>query len=81
MHFRFYFLSLFFICISSAGLCQNYMTKNGFIGFYSKTPLEDIRGGEQSGVFYTGCDQSSYRIRRAPEGFYFPKRTYADTLQ
>jgi hypothetical protein len=36
-----------FICLLSIGLAgnaQKYMTKNGFIGFFSHTPMEDIKG-------------------------------------
>jgi hypothetical protein len=35
------FLLLFFIILSAYG--QKFMTKNGFIGFYSHTPMEDIK--------------------------------------
>jgi hypothetical protein len=34
-------LILVTICVTSSA--QKYMTKNGFIGFYSHTPLEDIK--------------------------------------
>lgn len=73
MRTRFCFLFLFFICISSAVLCQNYMTKNGFIGFYSKTPLEDIRG--ENNQVYSILDVASHRIAFAVllKGFIFPK--------
>jgi len=36
-----------FICLLSIGLAgnaQKYLTKNGFIGFFSHTPMEDIKG-------------------------------------
>ena len=38
------FLFLFFLNIVLAANAQKYMTKNGFIGFYSHTPMEDIKG-------------------------------------
>jgi hypothetical protein len=34
----------FFLNIVFAVNAQKYMTKNGFIGFYSHTPMEDIKG-------------------------------------
>jgi hypothetical protein len=34
----------FFLNILLALNAQKYMTKNGFIGFYSHTPMEDIKG-------------------------------------
>jgi len=34
----------FFLSIVSAANAQKYMTKNGYIGFYSHTPMEDIKG-------------------------------------
>lgn len=73
MHIRSFFFFSFFICISSAGLCQNYMTKNGFIGFYSKTPLEDIRA--ENNQVYAVLDPSSHRIAFAVllKGFLFTK--------
>jgi hypothetical protein len=39
-------LSLLFFLLTTAVVlnAQKYMTKNGFIGFYSHTPMEDIKG-------------------------------------
>ena len=37
------FLLVFFLNIILASNAQKYMTKNGFIGFYSKTPMEEIK--------------------------------------
>jgi len=33
-----YYIFLITIFFSLKGICQNYTTKTGFIGFYSKTP-------------------------------------------
>ena len=73
MHIRFYVLVLFLLCISSTGLCQSYMTKNGFIGFYSKTPLEDIRA--ENNQVYAVLDATSHRLAFAVllKGFLFTK--------
>lgn len=38
------FLLIFFLNIIFALNAQKYMTKNGFISFYSKTPMEEIKG-------------------------------------
>ena len=37
------FLLLFFLNIIIAVNAQKFMTKNGYIGFYSHTPMEDIK--------------------------------------
>jgi hypothetical protein len=34
----------FLLCIVFAVNAQKYMTKNGFLGFFSHTPMEDIKG-------------------------------------
>jgi hypothetical protein len=34
---------LFFSILFLTGFSQKYMTKNGYIGFYSHTPIEDIK--------------------------------------
>jgi hypothetical protein len=49
------------------------MTKTGFIGFYSKTPLEDIRA--ENNQVYAILDASSHRIAFAVllKGFLFTK--------
>jgi hypothetical protein len=38
------FLLFFLLNIVFAVSAQKYMTKNGYIGFYSHTPMEDIKG-------------------------------------
>ena len=35
-------LSIVFILVASAGYSQKYITKNGYIKFYSETPMETI---------------------------------------
>ena len=53
------------------------MTKNGFIGFYSKTPLEDIRA--ENNQVYAVLDAATHRIAFAVllKGFHFHQRTDA----
>jgi len=38
------FLLFFFLIIVLSVNAQRYMTKNGYIGFFSHTPMEDIQG-------------------------------------
>ena len=70
---RFCFMLLFSISIATSGICQNYMTKNGFIGFYSKTPLEDIRA--ENNQVYSVLDAGTHRLAFAVllKGFLFTK--------
>ena len=73
MYIRFLFFFALHLCFSSVGLSQNYMTKNGFIGFYSKTPLEDIRA--ENNQVYSALDATTHRIAFAVllKGFLFTK--------
>jgi YceI-like domain len=41
---RLFSLLLFFLIFALSVNAQKYMTKNGYIGFFSHTPLEDIKG-------------------------------------
>ncbi len=70
---RLCFLTLVALSISVSGTGQNYLTKNGFIGFYSKTPLEDIRA--ENNQVYAVLDAGSHRIAFAVllKGFLFTK--------
>jgi hypothetical protein len=72
MRFK-YFFFIFFLFCSTQGICQNYMTKTGFIGFYSKTPLEDVQG--ENNQVYAVLDPASHHLAFAVllKGFIFPK--------
>src|SRR5664279_317191 len=61
------------VFLSCQGICQNYMTKTGFIGFYSKTPFEDIQG--ENNQVYAVLDPVSHHLAFAVllKGFIFPK--------
>ena len=61
------------VSFSNEGICQNYMTKTGFVGFYSKTPLEDIKG--ENNQVYAILDPATRHIAFALllKGFIFPK--------
>ena len=73
MGLRFCISLLMVISLSANGFCQNYMTKTGFIGFYSKTPLEDIRA--ENNQVYAVLDPASHHIAFAAllKGFIFTK--------
>lgn len=57
---------------------QVYTTRNGFIGFYSKTPLEDIKGENKQ--VYAGIDvaQKKLGFNLLVKGFSFPKKLMQD---
>ena len=67
------YIFLITIFCSLQGICQNYMTKTGFIGFYSKTSLEDIQG--ENNQVYAVLDPASHHMAFAVllKGFIFPK--------
>ena len=55
---------LFFLLASGyAADAQKYMTKNGFIGFYSHTPMEDIKAdnNQVAGVLDTGTGEMVFQ--------------------
>ena len=56
-----------------AAYSQLYTTRSGFIGFYSKTPLEDIRG--ENNQVYAVVDAGNKNLAFAAllKGFIFPK--------
>src|SRR5436305_10847639 len=67
----FAFLLSVFVC--PRAYSQNYMTKTGFIGFYSKTPFEDIQG--ENNQVYAVLDPASHHMAFVVllKGFIFPK--------
>ncbi|HEY8734632.1 MAG TPA: YceI family protein [Puia sp.] len=73
MCFRSFFILLAATSFSVNGFSQNYMTKSGFIGFYSKTPLEDVRA--ENNQVYAVLDPASHHIAFAVllKGFIFTK--------
>jgi polyisoprenoid-binding protein YceI len=73
MRLRCCFIFLLTICFSLNGICQNYTTKTGFIGFYSKTSLEDIKA--ENNQVYAVMDPVSLHIAFAVllKGFIFTK--------
>ena len=58
------FLLVFILNIVLAVNAQKYMTKNGYIGFYSHTPMEDIKGdnNQVAGVLDISTGEMVFQI-------------------
>jgi hypothetical protein len=65
-------LLLFFISLHSQG--QTYLTRNGFIGFYSKTPLEDIRAENRQAYGIIDVAKKNIAFTLLVKGFTFQKQ-------
>lgn len=57
----------------SAGYSQLYATRTGFIGFYSKTPLEDVRGENNQVYAIVDAGKKNLAFAVLLKGFIFPK--------
>jgi polyisoprenoid-binding protein YceI len=70
-------LSLLLLSLAFAN-AQVYATRNGFIGFYSKTPLEDIKAENKQ--VYAGIDVAKKNIafNLLVKGFSFNKKLMQD---
>lgn len=58
-------LILFFLLATGYSVnAQKYMTKNGYIGFYSHTPMEDIKAdnNQVAGVIDTGTGEMVFQV-------------------
>jgi hypothetical protein len=55
---------IFLLASCYAAGAQKYMTKNGFIGFYSHTPMEDIKAdnNQVAGVLDTGTGEMVFQV-------------------
>jgi hypothetical protein len=53
--------------------CQLYTTRTGFIGFYSKTALEDIRGENNQVYAVVDAGKKNLAFAALMKGFIFPK--------
>jgi polyisoprenoid-binding protein YceI len=73
MHLRIPLCFMLATCLSLSVYSQNLTTKTGFIGFYSKTSLEDIKA--ENNQVYAVLDPASHHIAFAllVKGFIFPK--------
>ena len=73
MRIRICFIFLMLTGLSLNGFSQNYMTKTGFIGFYSKTSLENVNA--ENNQVYAVLDPASHHLAFAVllKGFIFTK--------
>jgi polyisoprenoid-binding protein YceI len=53
---------------------QLYSTRSGFIGFYSKTPLEDVRGENDQVYAVIDAGKKNLAFAALLKGFIFPKQ-------
>lgn len=63
--------AFFFMC--AAGRTQLYLTTNGFAGFYSKTPLEDIKAENNQVFAVVDVPKKSLAFSMLLNAFVFPK--------
>jgi hypothetical protein len=56
-----------------SGRAQLYMTKNGFAGFYSKTPLEDIQAENNQVYAVIDPGKKNLAVTLLVKGFLFPR--------
>lgn len=71
----FLFLLLLNICLTQA---QLYATRNGFIGFYSKTPLEDIKAENKQVYAVIDAGKQILSFQLLVKGFSFSKKLMQD---
>jgi hypothetical protein len=65
---------LFFaLLIPAAGYSQLYSTRSGFIGFYSKTALEDVKGENNQVYAIVDAGKKNLAFAALLKGFIFPK--------
>src|SRR5215216_3923342 len=57
---------------------QVFATRNGFIGFYSKTPLEDIRAENKQVYAVIDAGKKALAFNLLVKGFSFPKKMMQD---
>jgi polyisoprenoid-binding protein YceI len=72
-----YILIVFTCCLAalspSAAYCQLYSTRSGFVGFYSKTALEDIKAENNQAYAIIDAGKQELAFQLLCKGFVFPK--------
>ena len=72
-----YILIVFTCCLAflrpSAAYCQLYSTRSGFVGFYSKTALEDIKAENNQVYAIIDAGKQELAFQLLCKGFVFPK--------
>ena len=67
------FLLATFCCFGYCSVAQQFMTRNGFIGFYSKTPLEDIKAENNQVYAIVDAGKKNLAFTLLLKGFIFRK--------
>ncbi|MCW3114910.1 MAG: hypothetical protein JWR18_3306 [Segetibacter sp.] len=70
--------TLIWILLLSASTCtaysQTFITRNGYIGFFSKTPLEDIKAENRQVYAVIDAPKKNLAFTCLVKGFLFPKQ-------
>ena len=66
-------LFVFFLSIVLAANAQKFMTKNGFISFYSHTPMEDIKGDNNQVVGVLDISTGEMVFQALIKSFHFAR--------
>jgi hypothetical protein len=69
-----FFVFLLAVVRPSNAYAQLYSTRSGFIGFYSKTPLEDVRGENDQVYAVIDAGKKNLAFAALLKGFIFPKQ-------
>jgi hypothetical protein len=67
------FLFLFFLNIVFASNAQKFMTKNGYLSFFSHTPLEDIKGENNQAAGVLDISSGEMVFQALIKSFHFDK--------
>ena len=67
------FFLVFFLNIILVSNAQKYMTKNGFIGFYSKTPMEEIKADNNQVVSALDVSTGDVVFQALIKSFHFER--------
>lgn len=62
------------LLVNMPGVSQTYLTRNGFIGFYSQTPLEDIRAENKQVYAVLDAEKKKLAFTLLVKGFTFQKQ-------
>lgn len=68
------FISILFLFICQQADAQTYLTRTGFIGFYSKTPLEDIIAENRQAYAMIDLEKKNIAFTLLVKGFVFQKQ-------
>src|SRR5213593_3423990 len=68
------FVLLLLLAGIANGQAQKFMTRNGFVGFYSKTPLEDIKAENNQVYAVIDAGKKNLAFTLLVKGFLFRKQ-------